>query len=204
MNHRIVAIGLCVLTIGASRAGADQTLVFFRHGEKPLSGNGQITCQGLNRANALATVLPARFGRPTYLYAPNPGMMNPDPAGYFNYVRPLATIEPLAVKLGSMSVNTKYGYTEIGRLQAAIANRSRDNTLTFIAWEHLYLVDVVQNIMNAYGGGQQVPAWPEDDYDSIYVVRLHYVTDSSGTTTVTATFTHEYEGLNGQPTSCPF
>jgi hypothetical protein len=30
-----------------------ETIIFIRHGEKPLSGLGQITCQGLNRALAL-------------------------------------------------------------------------------------------------------------------------------------------------------
>jgi hypothetical protein len=45
----------------------------------------------------------------------------------------------------------------------------------------------------------KVPAWGSTDYDSLYVVRVNYVGD-----TVNAQFTHEFEGLNGQPTACPY
>ena len=45
-----------------------------RHGEKPSGGYGQLTCQGLNRSLALPDVLLAKFGKPTYLYAPNPAV----------------------------------------------------------------------------------------------------------------------------------
>ena len=61
------------------------------------------------------------------------------------------------------------------------------------------LKKLVQNIMNAYGGGVVVPAWPSDDYDSLYVVRVNDVG-----TAINAQFVRESEGLNGQPTACPF
>jgi hypothetical protein len=35
-------------------------------------------------------------------------------------------------------------------------------------------VKIVQSIMNAYGGGQTVPAWTSGDYDSLYIVRIAY------------------------------
>ena len=108
---------LILLAAAAGEAGAEQTIVFFRHGEKPSGGLGQLTCQGLNRALALPAVLAAKFDRPSYLYAPNPAVKMNDPAGgYLFYVRPLATIEPTAIQLG-LSVNTRYGYTDITGLQ---------------------------------------------------------------------------------------
>src|ERR671936_294819 len=112
MRYRNAALAVVMLAATAAQARAEETIVFFRHGEKPSSGNGQITCQGFNRAIALPNVLLARYGKPAYLYAPNPGVKVTDPAGNFNYIRPLATIEPIAVKLGGMPVNTKYGYTD--------------------------------------------------------------------------------------------
>jgi hypothetical protein len=48
------------------------------------------------------------------------------------------------------------------------------------------------------GGRQPVPAWDSTDYDSLYVVRL---TTSGGN--ITATFEHDYEGLNNLTTTCP-
>jgi hypothetical protein len=196
MRHRILAVALCVLMFGATQARAEQTLVFFRHGEKPSGGYGQLTCQGLNRALALPPVLVSRYGKPAYVYAPNPTVKISDSAGSFYYVRPLATIEPTAIRLG-LSVNTHYGYNDITNLQTTLINPAKDNTTSFISWEHIYLQKAVQNIMTAYGGGVTVPAWASTDYDSIYVVRLTY------SVTITAQFTHEFEGLNGQSTVCP-
>jgi hypothetical protein len=81
-----------------------------------------------------------------------------EPAGSFYYVRPLATIEPTAIKLG-MPVNTKYGYNAIASLQTALISTGYENATIFVAWEHLQLAKLVQNIMNAYGGGVAVPTW---------------------------------------------
>ena len=174
-----------------------ETLVFMRHGEKPSGGYGQITCQGLQRALALPDVLTGKFGRPDYLFAPNPSPKVTDSAGSFYYVRPLATIEPTAIKLG-MPVNAQYGYTNIAGLQAELLDSTYASSTIFIAWEHLKLKDLVQDLMNAYGGGVAVPSWGATDYDSLYVVTL---TKNGGVTT--ATFDHQHEGLNSLPTSCP-
>lgn len=203
MRTRLVSIACLLLLIAAADARADQTIVFFRHGEKPSGGYGQLTCQGFNRALALPPVLTGRFGTPNVLYAPSPAVKVSDPAGSFYYVRPLATIEPLAVKLG-MPVNTKYGYNAISSLQTALMNAGYAHATIFVAWEHLMLQKLVQNIMTAYGGGVTVPAWASTDYDSLYVVRATYGTAPDGTTTINAQFSHEFEGLNGQPAACGF
>jgi len=192
-----VVSGLLLLTIFAATDGyAEQTLVFIRHGEKPAGGLGQLTCQGLNRALALSTVLSGRYGKPTFLYAPNPAVKVNDSAGSFYYVRPLATIEPTAIKL-QMPVNTRYGYNDITNFQAALITPAKDNTTTFIAWEHIYLQKLVQNLMNVYGGGVTVPAWASTDYDSVFVLHITYGV------TINAVFHHDMEGLNGQSAICP-
>src|SRR5688572_30502853 len=91
MHVRIRLLTIMFLLVGVE-ATAEQTIVFFRHGEKPSAGYGQLTCQGLNRALALPDVLLAKFGRPAYLYAPNPTVQVPDNGILYYYVRPLATI----------------------------------------------------------------------------------------------------------------
>lgn len=172
------------------------TLVFFRHGEKPTGGYGQLTCQGLQRALALPSVLISRFGNAQYVFAPNPTVMVPDAAGSFYYVRPLATIEPTAIRLG-LPVNVRYGYNDRAGLEAELTAPAYAGATVFIAWEHQYLHLIVQDLMNDYGGGAPVPAWTFGDYDSLYIVRL---TTTNGVRT--AQFTREYEGLNNLPTSC--
>jgi hypothetical protein len=195
---RPLSLFVLAAALTAANAEATQTLVFMRHGEKPTGGYGQLTCQGFNRALALPTVLTTKFGRPDYIYAPSPAVQITDAAGAFYYVRPLATIEPTAVKLG-MPVRTKYGWSDISSLQAALITPTKADTTIFIAWEHAQLQKVVQNIMNAYGNGAAVPAWMTGDYDSLYIVRVEYVGS-----TITAQFSKDRENLNDQPTACPF
>jgi hypothetical protein len=195
--RRLAWMVIVMLAISAGAAYSEQTIVFFRHGEKPSGGYGQLTCQGLNRALALPAVLTGMFGAAKYAYAPNPAVKISEPAGSFYYVRPLAAIEPTAIRLG-LSVNTRYGYTDVAGLQNVLINPAKDNTTSFVAWEHSYLVKAVQNIMNAYGGRAVVPAWTSGDYDSLYVVRINY-----GSTAITARFERDREGLNNLPTSCP-
>jgi hypothetical protein len=193
----VVAIAVTTISLAALDARAEETIVFFRHAEKPPAGNGQLTCQGLRRALALPDVLINRFGRADWGYAPNPAVKIPDPAGSFFFVRPLATLEPTAIRSG-ISVNTNYGYTDVSGLRSVLIKSSKANDTVFVAWEHAYLVKAVQSIMNAYGGGAAVPAWRTGDYDTLYIVHVDYT--SSG---IRAWFEVGHEGLNGQATTCP-
>jgi hypothetical protein len=193
-----VLITTFVAIVGGATLQAEQTIVFFRHGEKPSGGLGQLTCQGLNRALELPGVLLSKFGAPDYLYAPNPAVKMNDPAGSFFYVRPLATIEPVAIRAGK-SVNTRYGYNDITGLRNVLITSRKANDTLFVAWEHAYLVRIAQSIMTAYGGGATVPAWTTGDYDSLYVITVDYSPDGS----IRARFSRDRQNLNGLPTACP-
>jgi hypothetical protein len=192
----VVLIGGLVAA-AAGQARADETIVFFRHAEKPSSGLGQLTCQGLNRALALSDVLRSRFGRPDFLYAPNPSTKITDGGVSYYYVRPLATLEPVAIA-SARSVNTHYGYNDVPGLMSLLISAKKANATIFVSWEHTYLQRTVQTIMNRYGGGVAVPAWQTGDYDTMFVVRVSYANGR-----ISATFDREAEGLNGQPTACP-
>ena len=193
----VVTIAVAAIALTALDARAEETIVFFRHAEKPSGGNGQLTCQGLNRSLALANVLVNRFGPADWGYAPNPAAKISDPAGSFFYVRPLATLEPAAIRSG-ISVNTNYAYNDIAGLQSILIRSSKASDTVYVAWEHDYLVRVVQSIMNAYGGGAAVPPWISGDYDALYIVHVTY--NTSG---IQAWFELGRQGLNGQPTTCP-
>ena len=189
-----------VTVTGAASGGGGEggeTIVFFRHGEKPAGGYGQLTCQGLQRALALPSVLVGRYGRAQYLFAPNPLPKVNDSAGAFDYVRALAAIEPTAISLG-LPVNAEHGHTDVEGLRAALLDGALASSTVFVSWEHLKLVEVVQSIMDTFGSGVTVPAWTSGDYDSLYVVRIRNVGG-----TMTAQFDRDFQGLNGLPTSCP-
>ena len=197
-QFRLIALLLgSFIFASAVSARAEQTIVFLRHGEKPTAGLGQLTCQGLNRALALPAVLLGRFGAPDFLYAANPEGKISDSTGSYYYIRPLATIEPLAIRSG-ISVNSHFYYNDIPGIESVLIRSTKANSTIFVVWEHEYLQKIVQDLMNKYGGKAVVPAWTTGDYDSLYILRLNYVNG-----TPTATFERQTEGLNGQSTTCP-
>lgn len=181
----------------ASATSGTETIVFMRHAEKPSGGYGQLTCQGLNRSLALPSVLTSKYGNAQYVFAPNPQVQIADPAGTFYYIRPLATIEPTAIRL-ALPLNTPYGYSDATDMTNELTSATYAASTIYVAWEHTYLPVIAQDILNKYNAGVTVPAWTYGDYDSLYVVRIAHT--ANGTT---ATFSHEYEGLNGLSTSCP-
>lgn len=197
-----VAAILTLLYAPASCAGQQdsmETIVMIRHGEKPADGMGQLTCKGLNRALALPDVLLKRFGKPDFIYAPNPSDQVHDHGGIFSYVRPLMTIEPTAIRAG-LPVNAQIGYTQIQQLQTALTQPAYAQARIFVAWEHGYLHDFAQQFLKSYGDAPSViPPWPGSDYDTIYVFQL---TQHNGKPHLS--FRLEHEGLNSSLSdACP-
>ena len=72
----------------------------------------------------------------------------------YSYVRPLATIEPTAIRLG-MPVNTQIGYDRIDELQQALLEPAYAHSLIFVAWEHIKLFEFAQQMLQSYGTGQR-------------------------------------------------
>jgi len=179
-------------------AATDQVIVFLRHAEKPERGLGQLTCQGLNRALALPAVLERKFGKPTAIFAASAGIKT-DSGVPYNYVRPLATIEPTAIRAG-LPVNAGIAFTDAAGLEAALLAPALHSGTTLVAWEHHLARTTVQNMLAHLGGNADaVPRrWPDDDFDSLYVVRLRW----AGGQASEVRFERMAEGLDGQPTAC--
>jgi len=174
-----------------------ETIVCIRHGEKPKDGLGQLTCRGLNRALALPGVLLGKYGTPQFIFAPNTTQKE-DAKGTYNYVRPLMTIEPTAIRCG-LPVNTQFSYKEIKGLENELDQPPYKSATIFIAWEHTLLDDFVRDEVQKYAGDpKQVPTWPGKDYDSIFVLKI---TRAEGQASVVFTIGHE--DLNGLGDDCP-
>lgn len=181
-----------------SVANAVETIVFIRHGEKPPQGLGQLNCQGLNRALALPAVLTQKFGRPSYIFAPDPSQQKPDRGVKYDYIRPLATIEPTAIQLG-LPVNTQYGSLEIDKLQRVLLAPQLANATVFVAWEHVQAELAAKNLLSAAGANPSVvPWWDSKDFNSIYVVHLRRTNGH-----LSADFTRDSEGLDHLSPTCP-
>jgi hypothetical protein len=203
-----VAGALAALAWGPSPAGAEtvpghetpghETIVFVRHGEKPEQGLGQLDCQGLNRALALPAVIQAKFGRPAAIFAPDPAKQKDDGGKAYDYVRPLATIEPAAIRFG-LPVNTSYGFAEIAKLKDALEQPAYHDATVLVAWEHKIIDVVAKLIVTAHGGDEAtVPKWQSADFDSIYIIKITWTAVGA-----TAVFEQGHEGLDGRSTLCP-
>lgn len=183
---------------------SSETIVVLRHGDKAIGGLGQLSCMGLNRSLALPKLLIGRFGRADAIFAPNPASRmreNSFSTRSYSYVRPLATIEPTAIQLG-LPVNTQLSFADIAGLQAAVTAPAYANSTIFIAWEHKYAYDFARQMLRAYGlDPSQVPAWPSDDFETMYVF---HITRTAGTGAPAMTFAVQQEGLEGTLSgACP-
>jgi hypothetical protein len=189
--------------IAAPEHGAVQTIVFVRHGEKPDGGFGQLSCQGLNRALALAPNIANTFGKPIAIFAPNPSHPKMDAGTPYDYIRPLATIEPTAVLFG-LPVDVSLDlYDKRGLVAALEKRRARDrDVFILVAWEHKEIAPTVRAILSSRGADaaaiEKVDDWDRNDFDSMYVVAITQLKDGTQ-----ATFEHKHEGLDGQPNTCP-
>ena len=220
----------------AALAGESETIVFVRHGEKPgtqsprdksgncqtsdasKSGLGQLTCQGLNRALKLREVIEARFGKPWAIFAPNPADQKADdndedgphdvPGGLYDYLRPLATIEPTAVRIG-LPVNTQIGFSNAEALIATLKEENYRDKVVVVAWEHKTINDVECRLLtgddcawkkDAEGNKRsgEVSKWEGCDFDRMDIVKIDW-----SRARPTATIEQSAEGLDGQPTECP-
>ena len=195
MRNLSAAILVSCLSFGAAPAFADVTLVMFRHAEKPAAGLGQLSCQGLNRALALPKVLLGKFGRPAAIYAPNPGIAKEDDGVLFNYLRPLATVEPTAIRAG-LPVNTTWAWNDVAHLQNELLSPTHAGQTLYVAWEHHALEQLARAILARRGGDpKRVRKWDGSDFDTIYVVTLH--ADGG------VEFRLDKEGLDDRSADCP-
>lgn len=192
---------LFALAAAAAQADETETLVCFRHAEKPPGETGQLNVKGLNRSLALPAVLLGRFGKPQYIFAPDPAIdlvsKNGGPA--YDYLRPLATVEPTAIRCG-LPVNTSFGFLHIAELETELRQPRYHGALIYVCWEHGQLAQMLAQFLADIRGVAPEPiVWPRPDFDSIYILRIHYFDNGA----VTATLTHQLEGLNGQSEAFP-
>lgn len=176
MNKRIILLALftfisfCMVKEASAQA-KDLKLIFIRHGEKPLKGDN-LTCQGLNRAFQLPALLTGKFGVPAFLFAPAMALGEST-----KHARMFQTITPIAIKY-NLPINSSHA--EKDSVMIAEDLKSKKGTV-IIVWEH----KAIKSIIHALGIPDNL-VWPDDDYDSIWVI--NFVNGK-------AVFTKDKEGL---------
>jgi hypothetical protein len=181
----------------SSSVFANQRIVILRHAEKPPNGLGQLTCQGLNRSLALPRILLQRYGRPDFIFVPNPTVSKLDKGALYSYVRPLATIEPTAIQ-AEQPINTQFSFLDVKGVVAELALAKYKDSLIFIAWEHHLAISLAKTLLKVDALKPNIDLaflnWPDDDFDRIIII------DAIGSD---INVYISSQGLNNMPTSCP-
>jgi hypothetical protein len=165
-----------MLQLTACKTNAQQNdlkLVFIRHGERPDDGDN-LTCKGFNRSLLLPAVLYKKFGKPANIYVPS--VSGKDAT---KHARMFQTITPFAVKY-NLAINSAYDEADYKHIGKALL---KESGTVIIVWEHNSMVSIVDYL----GVQSSHLQWPDDDYDSIWIV-----TYRNGT----AVLTKDKEGLN--------
>ena len=127
-------------------------VVLIRHAEKPTEGY-QLSCQGVNRANALPPVLYAKFGLPGVIYVAQ--------SNTTQHSRMRQTITPFAKKYG-LGLNSEYKVSDI---KGVTKNIFRQKGTVLVVWEHKGLEDIAKQL-----GVKEKLKWSSDDFDSIWII----------------------------------
>ncbi|MEO6917986.1 MAG: histidine phosphatase family protein [Collimonas sp.] len=203
-SSRIAQLLISISVVASMQASAIaansdvETIVLLRHGEKPDAGLGQLNCRGLNRALALPRVIEAKYGKPDFIFAPDPATQKKDHGTRYDYVRPLATVEPSAIYFG-LPVNASIDFSKIDDLRSALLAPQYRRSLLLVGWEHKIIEKLARQIVVEYGGDRaSVPHWDDADFDSIYLLRI---TRDNGATKIS--FSVDKQGLNDRPLTCP-
>ncbi|RKR80304.1 hypothetical protein BDD43_0401 [Mucilaginibacter gracilis] len=157
----------------STTTAANLKIVLIRHGEKPLVGNN-LNCKGLNRSRLLPAVITSKFGVPNFVYVPPMTLGNAT-----LHSRMFQTVIPLVVKY-NIAVNTTHDEHEYNEIAADLKTKTG---LILVTWEH----KAIPFITKALGIQLDNLTWPDDDFDSIWIV-----TFPNGVPTLT----RDKEGLN--------
>jgi hypothetical protein len=195
----IAALQPAAMAITGTSAEAE-TIILIRHGEKPAAGLGQLNCQGLNRALALPRLMESKYGKPDFIFAPDPASQKKDNGILYDYVRPLATVEPSAIYFG-LPIHSTIGFAKVDELHNTLLAPQYRNSRLLVAWEHKIVEEVTRRIVTENGGdANSVPHWNSADFDSVYLLRITRNHDNSISN---VSFSVDKQGLNGMPTTCP-
>jgi phosphohistidine phosphatase SixA len=164
----VVGLGLLLavtiqhrLAAAATEPSFPKLIMIIRHGEKPAPIAGEkdpnLTAKGYQRADALATVIPAHFAKPDFLFATKK-------TGGSN--RPVETITPLSKAIGE-EINSTYKTAEIDDLTDEILHNPKyADKVVLIAWHH----EKIPDLAKAFGVKDVPTSWTSSVFDRVWEI----------------------------------
>lgn len=182
-------------TGGINGVNTNETIYMIRHAEAhPVSGwdDGNFVGAGQWRALALPNALRGKIS-PTQVYSIDPAQVYPGSYATmgnsnFAYVRPSLTVAPYVIA-------NNLPYYLVAGLQIFDPNSPQltsdflfkggkfSNQTVLLAWEHEHIPPIIDALLSSHFptySGPKAPAWPGNDYDTIWTVKL----DANGNLTV--------------------
>jgi len=170
---KIISVVVILFLASTSVAATNniEKIIVIRHGEKPITDLGQLSCAGLNRSLILPNYFHSHFQKPNYIFAPNPSILN---AG-FSYVRALATIEPTAISFG-MPVSTQIGYDRPEDLAKTLLEDKYHRSTIIVAWEHKNIIKLANILFKQFNANLISPTWSNNNYNMVFVFTINWNT----------------------------
>ena len=183
----------------------NETLYIIRHADahpRPLWTDGNYVCAGQWRALDLPNAL-SGYITPQQVYSSDPAQISPGFENSYSGVAPSLTVEPYAI-----ANNLPYGLAASfdGSSAASTSNffftnlagGNFSNQTVLLAWSYQFISPMINALLSSYGVAPTAPAWPDNDYDTIWTVTL----DGAGNLTVNNAMC---EGIDSAtlPATCP-
>jgi hypothetical protein len=163
---------------------ANETLYIIRHAEAHPQGDfddGNYVGAGQWRALALPIALEGKI-HPTQVYSIDPavpvqGSQSASGVSVWSYVRPSLTVEPYAIAYNlPLRLSQGFDWSSGPSTSNFFFNGGRfSNSSVLLGWEHARIPLTVNALISSYfpqGGAPAAPAWPDNDYDSVWTVTL--------------------------------
>jgi phosphohistidine phosphatase SixA len=159
----MAAAALVVVGPSASLPAAAMDVILMRHGDKDVQrGDYNLSPLGFQRAVALATLIPACFGKPERIIT-----FVLDPTSSRN-ARSYQTAVPLAVATGvNIRIDEASRMDSFEQGQRLRQDASRANERVVVFWQHERMPALARGL-----GWDAMPAVASDDFDQLILFRL--------------------------------
>ncbi|MGI9282613.1 MAG: hypothetical protein ACR2PX_23705 [Endozoicomonas sp.] len=130
----------------------------------------------MNRSLMLPDLLLEKYPKPDFLFAPKPSDRVYERHGdqkHYDYIRPLATIEPTAVRLG-LPVNVEFGYKKVRALATEVTKTKYHHSTLYIVWEHTEILRFVKELQKQFGNRYLLQDWGNEEYNRVLVVKINW------------------------------
>ena len=175
-------MGGAVVPVGVN---TNETIYFIRHAEAhPTSWweDGNYYGAGQWRALDLPNALRGKI-HPNLVYSIDPaqvtlGAESVNGSFHYSYVRTNTTVLPYAIA-NDLPYNLAASFELLAQNKLAIEAANFfffggqfTNQSVLVGWEHDHIAPTVNALLTAYKVGQPISAWPDDDYATVWTVKL--------------------------------